>query len=108
MQSLIGKRIHDIRESRNITQEYLAEKVQVSPTSISRLENGHLMVKLETICNIAQVLDVGLQDLLCDLFTYTKENLQLQEELQYCITNMSTENLRRLLAYAKMLNQETF
>lgn len=42
MQSLIGKRIHDIRESRNITQEYLAEKVQVSPTSISRHENGHL------------------------------------------------------------------
>lgn len=74
MQKSIGKRIHAIRERRSITQEYLADKVNVSTTTISRLENGHMMVKLETICSIAKVLDVGLQDLLCDLFTYSKEN----------------------------------
>lgn len=33
MQKVIGKRIHDARERRNMTQEYLAEKVQLSPTS---------------------------------------------------------------------------
>lgn len=105
MQKVIGKRIHDARERRNMTQEYLAEKVQLSPTSISRLENGHMMVKLETIYAIAQVLDVGLQDLLCDLFTYSKKDTELHEELNCYISNMSTSELQHLLEYTKLFKK---
>ena len=102
---LIGQRIKEVRSDKKLTQEYLAEKVQLYPTSISRLENGHMMVKLETIYAIAQVLDVGLQDLLCDLFTYSKEDAKLHEELNCYISNMSTSELQHLLEYVKLFKK---
>lgn len=102
MQKKIGKRIHDARVRRNMTQEYLAEKADLSPSYISRLETGRHMVSIEKLYKIAQVLDVGLQDLLCDLFIYSNEDVQTQKEISYYISNMSTTERKHLLAYIEL------
>lgn len=67
MREEIGRRVRDARTRRNISQEKLAELAGTSLTSISRLETGKSMVSLEKLTVLADVLDVGLEDLLQDL-----------------------------------------
>lgn len=68
MKKEIGFRVQQARLNANLTQEELAEKANVSSSFISRLENGRVLPGIERLCMLADVLDVGLQDLLCDLF----------------------------------------
>ena len=64
----LGCAIAYYRKRKNLTQEQLAEMVDLSPMHISVLERGAKPPKLETLINIANALgvtaDVLLQDLL--------------------------------------------
>lgn len=60
----IGQRIRKIREEKSMTQKKLAEKVMVSPSSITRLESGQTMVSVFTIIKIAEVLNTSISFLL--------------------------------------------
>ena len=60
----LGKAIKEFREKKNITQEELALKSDVSVSSISKIENGNNdNPLLETICNIAEGLEVSVLEL---------------------------------------------
>ena len=63
----IGRRIKAAREAKGLTQEALAELVGLSPTHISVIERGFKPTKLDTFCNIANVLDVSADTLLQDV-----------------------------------------
>lgn len=62
----IGKRIKIARIKADITQEQLAEKIEISPTHLSNIETGTTRVSLTTIVSIANALNVTVDDLLCD------------------------------------------
>lgn len=66
MKEEVGRRVRDARMRKNISQEKLAELAGTSLTSISRLETGKSMVSLEKLALLADVLDVGLEELLQD------------------------------------------
>ena len=63
----IGRRIKAAREQKGLTQEALAEQVDLSPMHISVIERGFKPTKLDTFCNIANVLDVSADTLLQDV-----------------------------------------
>lgn len=63
----IGERIKNAREQRKITQEKLAERVEVSPQYISDLERGVVGVSVSTLKNICLALDVTSDSLLFDV-----------------------------------------
>ena len=54
----IGRRIKAAREVKGLTQEALAELVNLSPMHVSVIERGYKPTKMDTFCNIANVLDV--------------------------------------------------
>lgn len=54
----IGRRIKTLREKRSITQKELADRVMLSPSSITRLESGETMVSVQTLQLIARSLKV--------------------------------------------------
>lgn len=54
----IGRRIKTLREKRSITQKELADRVMISPSSITRLESGETMVSVQTLQRIARSLMV--------------------------------------------------
>lgn len=56
----IGKRIQSQRRDLKITQEKLAEIIDVSPSYISEIERGSSICSLSTIVNIASSLNVSL------------------------------------------------
>lgn len=62
----IGKRIKVARIRMGITQEQLADRVSVPATHLSNIEIGSGRVSLTTIVKIANVLNVTVDDLLCD------------------------------------------
>lgn len=60
----IGQRVAKARTDRGFTQERLAEAVGIEPVTLSRWETGQRAVSVSTLARIAEVLEVGLGDLL--------------------------------------------
>lgn len=59
----IGKRIQDKRKKLKMTQEKLAEKIDVSPSYISEIERGTSICSLAVLVNIAEILNLNLDNL---------------------------------------------
>lgn len=51
--------IQRVRKERCMTQEQLAEKTDVAPNSISRIERGLLVPSLSTLIDICNALEIG-------------------------------------------------
>ena len=54
----IGYKIKKIRELRNYSQEYIAERLGISQVSYSRVETGQTKMDLNRLQDIAKVLDI--------------------------------------------------
>ena len=63
----IGKRIQTMRKQRGLTQEQLAEKLEISTTHMSAIERGVSGVTVEKLVQIINVLDCTADDLFCDV-----------------------------------------
>ena len=61
---LFGRRLRELRQSRNLTQEALAEAADLSGNYISDLELGLKVPSLTIIVRLSQALDVAASDLL--------------------------------------------
>lgn len=59
-----GQVIQRIRKERGMTQEQLAELIDVSSNSISRIERGLLMPALPTLIGICNALGTGADSIL--------------------------------------------
>ncbi len=62
----IGKRIRYYRKLRDMSQEHLAEQIEISTTHMSHIETGNTKASLQVVTNIAQALDVKVDMLLFD------------------------------------------
>ena len=62
----MGEILRTLRREKNLTQEELAEKVELSSHFISALERGMYSVKLENLVKIMNVLECTADDLFCD------------------------------------------
>jgi len=60
----IGNNIKQIRELKNLTQEYVANEIDVSQSTYARIESGTLIPKVDRLQRIANVLEVDLSTLL--------------------------------------------
>ena len=60
---LLGKRIKELRKNAGLTQEKLAEMINIETTSLSGIESGRHFPSLPTIEKIAHNLNVELKSL---------------------------------------------
>ncbi len=60
----IGRRIREKRKEKNITQEALAEAMDISIAYLSRVERGKTNVNLERLMIIAETLEVDVGELI--------------------------------------------
>jgi len=60
----LGRNLRQIRKSKNISQEELADKAEIERSQISRIERGVQNPKITTLILIASVLEVDVQSLL--------------------------------------------
>lgn len=60
----IGQRIKKFRKIKNLSQEQLAEKIDISTTLMSHIETGTTKLSLQVLTDIAQTLEITTDDLL--------------------------------------------
>jgi len=63
---LIGQRIRKFRKARGLSQEVLAEQVNISTTHMSHIETGSTKLSLPVLVSIATVLEVSTDDILIE------------------------------------------
>ncbi len=62
-QTKIGEFLRELRKEKNLTQEDLAEKMNVSRRTVSRWETGSNMPDLDVLVELADYYDVDLRDI---------------------------------------------
>lgn len=77
-------RLKELLKEKEMSGKTLAEKVQVTPASISNIVQGNSFPKPELLVNIAAVLDIDIKD----LFYSTKNDLSIKEDLQKTINDL--------------------
>ena len=95
----IGTRIHDIRISKNLTQNELAEKANLSPYLISDIERGRSKIWLITFAKICEALEVSANDIL-RLDTPAAIN-EYPQEFKDLISGCSSSEIESILRIAK-------
>lgn len=62
-----GKRVSEVRKSRGVTQQELAENIGMSVVAIAYIETGKRWARLGTLNKIATNLKVNVADLFKDI-----------------------------------------
>ena len=58
------EKIRKLREAKDLTQEFMAHELNISPKTYSRVENGESPLKVEHLLKISEILNVSVEDLL--------------------------------------------
>ena len=60
----LGKKIKQLRKFSGMTQEQLAEKLNISRQALSKWENGTSMPDVESVVRISMLFQISLEELL--------------------------------------------
>ena len=85
----LGLKIKEIRISRGLTQDTLAEMVSCNTSHISNIENNHTKVSLNVLLAIANALNTSIDYLLSD--QYENSSLALDKEILTAIQDCDNE-----------------
>ena len=102
-QAAIGSRIKASRERAHLTQEQLAEIVDISPTHMSVIERGVKTPKLDTFVRIANALGVSADALLQDVVQHANESVM--SELSAAIGRLPQQEQVRILNAVRALTE---
>ena len=95
-QEKIGLFLKDLRKESGMTQEQLAEKLNVSNRTISRWENARTMPDFDFLIELAKIYDVSVEELLKGERTTDMMDKQTEEAL-YNIAEYTSSEKERLL-----------
>lgn len=66
----VSEVVKQLRTERHVSQQQLADSLNVTRTSVSNIEHGRQALTLNMFCKIAVALDKNPVDLLQDVLTY--------------------------------------
>jgi transcriptional regulator with XRE-family HTH domain len=101
----IGTNIKNIRELKNLTQEYVANEIELSQSTYARIESGESVPRIDKLQRIAEVLEVDLSTLLSstNIFNFTFNKNASQSG--YYINNQ-TNNTIDIEVFRKIIQEE--
>lgn len=94
---LLGKRIKELRKLKGLTQERLAEMIDLETTSLSGIESGRHYPSLPTLEKIANNLDVEIMHLFN--FKHLQTEDEMKKEIIQNLNNISSENLAFIYSF---------
>jgi len=97
----LGLRIKEIRQSRKLTQDKLAESVCCNTSHISNIENSHTKVSLNVLLAIANTLNTSVDCLLSG--QYENASLALDNEILRALKNCDNEKKKKILKIIEIL-----
>lgn len=104
-----GLRIKRIREYRDYTQQYMADRLDISQNAYSKIENGTTKLTTDRLEQIADILDIPVESILSsEKQTFNLENNQIDKFYGY-IENLHEENrdmLQKLIVAIESLTEK--
>ena len=97
----LGLKIKELRKRKGLTQEQLAELIDMEQNSISVIESGRNFPTLGTLEKIAKVLDVNLSDFFD--YDYIEDIDDIKASTEDIISKMDDKQLRQLFKYVKSI-----
>ncbi len=82
---LLGKRIKELRKKKGLTQEKLAELVELEPASICNIENGYNYPSFQNLEKIISVLNISFIDVF--KFAHHNDRRDLVAEINSMLEN---------------------
>lgn len=102
--NIIGERIKKARQNKNMTQECLAEKLDMSIAFLSRIECGSSFISLKRLDQVCEILDVSKSLILEGSSTNDKN--YLRKEFAELLENCPQDKYKLIYNIAKVIINE--
>lgn len=107
LKKLFGKRLKNLRQERKLTQEKLSELVWIDPQHFCKMENGNHFPTLKNLINLANALEIDIQD----LFSFDKSEedeiiSQIVSKLRKMTLKEKCYFLEIITSYLKMQSED--
>ena len=102
----IGKIIQNYRKQKGLTQDELAEKVDISTNYLSKVERGINILNTETFLKMANILSFSLEDFGVEIKSDNAN--KEQQELLTKILSTTPNKVRLYLKMIKFLDENVF
>jgi transcriptional regulator with XRE-family HTH domain len=99
LKKMFGKKLKAIREAKGLTQQELADLINLQPNTIGQIEIGYRAVSFNTLEAIAEKLNVSFYELFD--FEEIKTTNSLMTSLMREIANLDDKTLKFLLESVK-------
>lgn len=99
--SIIGVRLKQARLNKKITQEKLAEMIDVSVTCISRIERGSTNINLKRLSELCDILDVSEGEILNGASNSSPS--YLNKEFSNLLKNCPSEKIDLIYKIAELI-----
>ncbi len=102
--NIIGERLKRARIDNGLTQEKLAEKLDVSIAFLSRIERGSSHISLKRLSQICDILGITEGSILNG--SSNNSNSYLSLEFDNLLKNTTPEKQKLIYKIAKVINEE--
>lgn len=92
----IGTKIKKVRELRNYTQDYMAERLDISQSTYARIENNEGELQYSKLQKISEILDIRIEDLINFNDRFIFNNYTSNQANQGYIINQFSDNEKKL------------
>ena len=97
----IGRKIKEIRISKNLTQEYVATIADVNVSHISNIENNRVKISLPMLVHVCNALDTTVDYILAD--EYNNPSSVIEQEILREVHSCTAETQEQILKIIRAL-----
>lgn len=102
--NIIGERLKKARIDKNMTQEKLAEQIDVSVAFLSRVERGTSHINLKILTQICEILGVSEGSILNGVSSNSDN--YLASEFNNILNSVSSDKQKLIYKIAKVISEE--
>ncbi len=102
IKDLLGRRIKELRQSRHLSQQELAEKIGIDQRNLSNIECGNTFPS-KSLTRLAQALNIDLQELF-DFDHYKTDKSCMIEYIQKNLDKLSSSDLKTVYRLIKSMH----
>lgn len=103
----LGRRIKQCRTAQKLTQEKLAELIDVSPHYIYEIEKGLKCMSLPTLIDISSALNISTDYLLFGMVNRfpqsENEELEVFDQLYFMLSNVPSKKRENIMEVLKLI-----
>lgn len=98
-----GNKVKKLRQKHEMSQETLAEHLDIRTASLSSLENGKTFVSYKTFCKLCEIFNVLPKDLFdFQMTTVNSGSAEIIAEINNVLTDLDSEKLQYINTMARM------